>query len=194
MITKVSDIKTENIRWASIGKRIEEFRKHQHWSTEEAAKSIGIQPGVYLALEENGVKERKSTNLIWNVSNAWNLSLNWLLNGIGSYHDPDPIDLLPETLIVEKRAGVKRNIFRRAADEGQHTNDVLEFVLAIEKYKGANKVQFVSLSQTYEIMIALGYRKVQSSRIAPLKNYPDAKPSPLPQPFAETDSSNSFLQ
>ena len=67
--------------------------------------------------------------------------------------------------------GRRRTDERRAAEEGEMTDDQFEFIMAIKTYKQANKCPFPSYTEILEIAKALGYRKVAAAQ--PLK--PPAK-------------------
>jgi len=56
--------------------------------------------------------------------------------------------------------GRRRSDIRRAAEEGEISGDLLEFVMAIDEYKRVNSRPFPSFSEIFEIMHYLGYRKV----------------------------------
>lgn len=168
VITKIRDFRSENINWIDLGKRFKKVRKAYCMSCLEAAREIDIPESIIMKLENGVYTSRKSTNVIWSISFRWNLSLNWLLNGLGQPHDPDPLDLIPETLHVQKGAGIRREYTRSESEEGRYADHVLEFVMAVDKFKNQNKVPFPALTQIYEIIIALGYRKSVPSRIAPL--------------------------
>ncbi len=56
--------------------------------------------------------------------------------------------------------GRRRTDDRRAAEEGDMTDDQFEFIMAIKKYKQANHCPFPSYTEILEIAKALGYRKV----------------------------------
>lgn len=49
---------------------------------------------------------------------------------------------------------------RRAAEEGEITGELLEFIMAIDEYKRINERPFPSWSEVFEIIQYLGYRKV----------------------------------
>ena len=69
---------------------------------------------------------------------------------------------------VERRAGMdrrrgpgrRRGEVRRAAEEGEITGELLEFIMAIDEYKKINERPFPSWTEVFEIMQYLGYRKV----------------------------------
>ena len=168
MITRIRDIRGENIDWTALGQRFKKFREARHMSCIEAAQEINLTEAVIINFESGFYAERKSTNILWSISLTWDLSLNWLLNGVGKAHDPDPLSLMPETLYVHKGAGIRRNYDRLEAEEGSYTDCILEFVMAIDKFKSRNQVLFPTLTQIYEIVKALGYRKSVPARIAPL--------------------------
>ncbi len=166
-ITRLAEIKSENLNWKAIGKRFGSFRRHSALSCIEVGKIIGWQETGVEAFE-SGYSSRTTVNLIWIISNAWNLSLNWLINGIGNFYDSDPVELLPETLLMTRGAGIRRNTQRKEAEEGEYTGDMMEFVMAIDKYKVQNNIGFPTWTQIYEIILALGYRKAVPARISPL--------------------------
>ncbi len=56
--------------------------------------------------------------------------------------------------------GRRRGEVRRAAEEGEITGELLEFVMAIDEYKRINDRPFPSWSEIFEIVQYLGYRKV----------------------------------
>jgi hypothetical protein len=70
--------------------------------------------------------------------------------------------------VVDRRTGMdrrrgpgrRRGEVRRAAEEGEITGELLEFILAIDEYKRINERPFPSWSEVFEIIQYLGYRKV----------------------------------
>ena len=167
-ISKLHEITPKNVDWVAFGARVQAFRERKNLNIEAAAAELRL-TFSQLSRIENGNKSSKTVNVIWQVSQLWNLSLNWLLNGTGSFHDEDPIDLVPETLIIEKRSGVRQNTVRHDAEEGAYGDQMFEFVMAVQKYKSQNKINFPSWTEIYDIFQALGYRKTAPARIAPLK-------------------------
>lgn len=84
MITKISEITGQNVDWENLGKRVRKFREEKALNITEIAGKLGIPEGAILGLEFSRNKEtRKSINIIWALSHKFNLSLNWLLNGVG---------------------------------------------------------------------------------------------------------------
>lgn len=79
------------------------------------------------------------------------------------------------TTVAERRSGMdrrrgpgrRRGEVRRAAEEGEITGELLEFIMAIDEYKRINERPFPSWSEVFEIIQYLGYRKVaaQASHI-----------------------------
>lgn len=69
---------------------------------------------------------------------------------------------------VDRRSGMdrrrgpgrRRGEVRRAAEEGEISGELLEFILAIDEYKRINERPFPSWSEVFEIIHYLGYRKV----------------------------------
>ena len=70
--------------------------------------------------------------------------------------------------------GRRRNDDRKAAEEGEMTDEQFELLQAIESYKKANSVSFPTFTEVLEIIKALGYRKV-------------AEPQPLANPADDRD-------
>ncbi len=67
---------------------------------------------------------------------------------------------LPD-LEVRRGAGIRRSEDRRAAEEGEMTDEQLEFVLAINEYKRVNNKTFPTWTEVLEVIKKLGYRKVE---------------------------------
>ena len=57
--------------------------------------------------------------------------------------------------------GRRRSDVRRSAEEGEMSDELLDFVMAIDDYKRANDRPFPSWSEIFEIVHYLGYRKVE---------------------------------
>ena len=92
-----------------------------------------------------------------------------------SYDGPDRRDR-PERRATEKgpsaeinrRSGMdrrrgpgrRRSDLRRAAEEGEMSDEQLEFVMAVDEYKRANNKPFPTWSEVFELIKYLGYRKV----------------------------------
>jgi hypothetical protein len=68
---------------------------------------------------------------------------------------------------LERRRGPgrRRSDDRKAAEEGEMTNEQFEFCMAIETYKKANKKMYPTWTEVLEVIRHLGYRKVQSRNI-----------------------------
>ena len=70
--------------------------------------------------------------------------------------------------VVERRSGLdrrrgpgrRRGEIRRAAEEGEISGELLEFVMTIDEYKRVNQRPFPSWTEIFEIIQYLGYRKV----------------------------------
>lgn len=63
---------------------------------------------------------------------------------------------------LDRRRGPGRRLaeIRKTAEEGELTDELLEFVMAIDEYKRINDRPFPAWSEIYEIMQYLGYRRV----------------------------------
>jgi len=166
IIKSISEIHGSNVNWAAVGQRIQEVRLSKNLTKLDVSEEIGCAEGAITCLEKG--LARKNINHIFRISQAWDLSLNWLLNGIGECHDADPIELIPETLIVQKGAGIRKTTSKASADKGEYSEEAMEFVIAMDKYMRVNEIPFPSKTQIFEIFLALGYRKCVPARIAPL--------------------------
>jgi IS5 family transposase len=64
---------------------------------------------------------------------------------------------------LERRRGPGRRLSddRRNAEEGEMSAEQFEFVMAIETYKKVNKRLYPSWTEVLEVVMQLGYRKVE---------------------------------
>ncbi len=68
---------------------------------------------------------------------------------------------------MDRRAGLdrrrgpgrRRSDIRKAAEEGEMSDELLEFVMAIDDYKRVNDRPFPTWSEVFEVIHYLGYRK-----------------------------------
>ena len=81
-----------------------------------------------------------------------------------------------ESTGLERRRGPgrRRSDDRKAAEEGEMTNEQFEFCMAIETYKKVNKKMFPTWTEVLEVITQLGYRKVMARNIS-LENCPEPK-------------------
>ena len=56
--------------------------------------------------------------------------------------------------------GVRRSEERKAAEEGQMTDEQFEFLMMVEQYKKENRKPFPTWTEILEVLKAMGYRKV----------------------------------
>ena len=66
----------------------------------------------------------------------------------------------PTDIDRRRGPGIRREEDRRAAEEGEMTDEQFEFITAVDRYKRANSRPFPSLTEILEIIQALGYRKI----------------------------------
>jgi len=78
----------------SIAKRIKAIRISEHLTQRDFAKAIN-KSEVYIGKIEAGNSLPGAETLL-NISNKFNINLNWLLLGIGKMYNPDPRDNPPE--------------------------------------------------------------------------------------------------
>ncbi len=83
---------------------------------------------------------------------------------------------------LDRRRGPGRRLTdeRKAAEQGQMSDEQFEFILAIEEYKQKNATRFPTWTEVFEVIQALGYRKVaepQSLKPFVKEPEPDKVPS-----------------
>ncbi len=63
---------------------------------------------------------------------------------------------------LDRRRGPGRRLSeeRKAAEQGQMSDEQFEFILAIEEYKQKNATRFPTWTEVFEVIKAMGYRKV----------------------------------
>ncbi len=115
----------------------------------------------------------------------------------GNPYDPNFVDRRSGTdrrqSVVDRRLGLdrmrgpgrRRSNERKAAEEGQMSDEQFEFVMAIDEYKRANARPFPTWTEVLEVIRALGYRKVAEPQ--PLAKHGDpsdngSEPKAHPQP------------
>jgi len=90
--------------------------------------------------------------------------------------------------VVDRRLGFDRRRWpgrrltdeRKAAEQGQMSDEQFEFILAIEVYKQKNATRFPTWTEVFEVIKAMGYRKVaepQSLKPFVKEPEPDKVPS-----------------
>jgi hypothetical protein len=109
----------------------------------------------------------------------------------GNPYDPNFVDRRSgkdrRQNVVDRRLGLdrqrgpgrRRSDERKAAEEGQMSDEQFDFVMAIDEYKRANARPFPTWTEVLEVIWALGYRRVaepQSLASHRSANTADAKP------------------
>lgn len=71
-------------------------------------------------------------------------------------------DVVDRRLGLDRRRGpgIRRSEGRKAAEEGEMTDEQFTFLMAIDKYKRQNNRPFPSWTEVLDVVIALGYRQV----------------------------------
>lgn len=64
------------------------------------------------------------------------------------------------TLDRRRGPGIRRTEDRRSAEEGEMTQEQLEFIQAVNEYKQVNSRPFPTWTEVLDIIRAMGYRKV----------------------------------
>ncbi len=158
-------IRAKDVDWKSVGTRLHGYRLIKGWDEATAALKWQIKIGT-IRLLERGYFYR-SVNSLWSIIRAEGISVDWLFNGKGDYFSDDPIHLLPETITRDRGAGIRRDDFRIEAEEGSFSGEPLEFVMAVDAYKRHNNKPFPTLTELFELLVGLGYRKVAIPTIRP---------------------------
>jgi hypothetical protein len=70
------------------------------------------------------------------------------------------VDRRSSSLDRRRGPGRRRSDLRRQAEEGEMSDELLEFVMAIGEYKKVNNRPFPTWSEVFEVIQMLGYRKV----------------------------------
>jgi len=115
----------------------------------------------------------------------------------GNPYDPDFVDRRSgvdrRQNVVDRRLGLdrmrgpgrRRSDERKAAEEGQMSDEQFEFIMAIDEYKRANARPFPTWTEVLEVIKALGYRKVAEPQPLAPHGGPgggaEPKTPPLPQ-------------
>jgi hypothetical protein len=86
------------------------------------------------------------------------------------------VSLTDRRIDLDRRRGPgrRRTDDRRAAEEGQMTDEQFLFVMAVDQYKKQNSKPFPSWTEILEIVKTLGYRKVaEPCSISDLQKSPE---------------------
>ena len=82
---------------------------------------------------------------------------------------------------LDRRRGPGRRLTdeRKAAEQGQMSDEQFEFLLAIEEYKQKNATRFPTWTEVFEVIKALGYRKVaEPQSLKPFIKDPESEKVP----------------
>lgn len=71
-------------------------------------------------------------------------------------------NVVDRRLGLDRRRGPGRRLSeeRKAAEQGQMSDEQFEFLLAIDEYKRKNSKRFPTWTEVFEVIKAMGYRKV----------------------------------
>ncbi len=72
------------------------------------------------------------------------------------------INVIEQRVGLDRRRGPghRRSESRKAAEEGEMTDEQFEFLMAIKRYKSVNNRQFPTWTEVLDVIHAIGYRKV----------------------------------
>ena len=73
---------------------------------------------------------------------------------------PEPADRR-SSLDRRRGPGRRRTDYRRAAEEGHMNEEQLAFILAMDEYKRVNNRPFPTWTEVLDLLLYLGYRKVE---------------------------------
>lgn len=167
--------------WIAIGKRLSHYCDTNHLTAEMVAKRAGLNESTVANIERG--RQYRTLSPLWAIIRSEKLNPKWFLKGQGAMF-VQTADELPVTLIRKRSAGIRRSEERLAAENGQHEGNVLEFILAVEGYKRLNNRPFPALSEIFELVHHLGYRKVEAPSINPLKQMQEAQKEPKNTPVS----------
>lgn len=174
MIRCYDDIFANEIdNWLEIIVRIRQLRQEREWSINETCNHLEVQNTTYLKYEPNderdnapnGKQIRRRSIMLPRIAALYEINLNWLINGCGSPNDPPTPEWMATARVNEVGAGIRKNDFRSAVDDGTYDGEMMEFVQAVDHYKRVNNLRFLTLTQTFQVIQDLGYRKVAESII-----------------------------
>lgn len=160
---KMLEITPDTLDWASINNRIHGYRLVKGLTLEQLSSRCNLPLSWMKKLSKGG--KSKSLEELWTIIRTENLSINWFFNGVGEYFSDDPENILPPTIIRHRKQGVRRSKERINAEDGYIVGDPLDFILAVDLYKRHNSSPYPSLSEIFEILLCLGYRKIASPTI-----------------------------
>jgi hypothetical protein len=87
-------------------------------------------------------------------------------------------EVVDRRLDLNRRRGPGRRLTedRKAAEEGQMTDEQFEFIMTVDQYKKLNNRPFPTWTEVLELIKALGYRKVaEPCSLNQLQNHKPAK-------------------
>lgn len=158
------NLEHQKIEYEGLGERLKAYRLIKGMTPDELAENTGLKRGTIARIESG--HQYSSMNQYWAIVKAEQLSVPWFFYGEGKYDDECP-EFMPETIIRHRGAGIRRGDDRVDAESGQFTGDPFEFVLAVEAFKRLNNKPFPTWTEIYELIISLGYRKVEKQTIRP---------------------------
>ncbi len=156
----------KELDWKATGQRLLGYRLMKGKTREEIANECGLKAIVIKKLEK-ATRQYSNLNNLWTFVRLQGVSANWLFNGIGEYHDQDHAELLPKTIVYESGIGIRRTPEQIGTDEGTYQSDPLEFAMAVDAFKRLNNKPFPKLTEIFEVIKALGYRKVAIPTVFP---------------------------
>jgi transcriptional regulator with XRE-family HTH domain len=171
------DIDVERLNFDDIAERLKAYRIVHGLSKSELAKRCGVKVATIARIE--GGQQYSTMNHYWSIVRAEQFSAPWFFYGDGKWNDKS-VEYMPATVVYQRGAGVRRSEERYASESGQYEGDPFEFVLAVEEFKRQNSKQFPSWTEIFELMINLGYRRVEEPAIQPynaLRNNNDSSKS-----------------
>jgi hypothetical protein len=148
-------------------------------NTEASLTPVALAPPKELEQREQGADRRQSV-----VDRRSGMDRRQSTRDESGYGGPErrvaKADRRDNTGLERRRGpGRRRSDDRKAAEEGEMTNEQFEFCMAIETYKKVNKKMYPTWTEVLEVMRQLGYRKVMPRNIK-LENCPEPELFSLP--------------
>lgn len=157
-------IDKSKLDYEQVAARVKAYRLVHGLTHQDLAERAGVGPGTIARIESG--QKYSSMNQYWSIINAEKISVSWFFYGEGKWNDDCP-ENLPETIIRQRGAGLRRQQDRTAAETGQYAGDPFEFILAVESFKKRNNKPFPTWTEVFELVLSLGYRKVEKPTIYP---------------------------
>ena len=140
-------MKPTEINWKLFAKKLTKYRVSLGLDRRQMARKLNVS-NRHLSFFEGGL-ERKKFGAFFELC---------------KYCQIDPLSVmnsnLPHPLKVRKGAGIRKTDIRKNAEDEVMNDDMIVFVMCVDDFKRKNKKNFTAISEIYQLVLYLGYRKV----------------------------------